>query len=78
MLSIVSSSKLDRAEGRISDLEDRSIEAIHSESKREKKCVTLKTRSSHLGTVEMNLTRNHEVADLIPGLAQWVKDPALP
>ena len=24
-----------------------------------------------------NLTRNHEVADLIPSLAQWVKDLAL-
>ena len=39
-----------------------------------KKC----PRSSHRGTVEMNPTRNHEVAGSIPGLAQRVKEPALP
>ena len=34
-------------------------------------------RSSHLGTAERNPTRNHEVVGAIPGLTQWVKDPAL-
>ena len=33
--------------------------------------------SSHHGSVVRNLASIHEDTDLIPGLAQWVKDPVL-
>ena len=39
-----------------------------------KKNTKIQKRSSCCGAAETNPTRNHKVADSIPGLARWVKD----
>ena len=43
-----------------------------------KKLILINLGSSHCGSVEKNLTSIYEDTGSIPGLAQWVKDPALP
>ena len=56
----------------------------HSPSKNIYSCLSQpshifkKCGSSHCGSVVMNLTSIHEDAGLIPRLAQWVEDLALP
>ena len=65
-------SRIQKAEEWISEEEQRLVQITDVEGNEKKDWV-----SSHCYTVEMNLSRNHEVVDLIPGLAQWVMGPAL-
>ena len=39
---------------------------------------TVQVGSSHCGSVVINPASIHEDVGSIPGLTQWVKDPALP
>ena len=52
--------------------------AALEKAKRKKKKKKIPFRSSHCGSVEMNLISIHEDKGSIPGLAQGVKDLALP
>ena len=54
------------------------IHEFHTQGNCLKLYITGINWSSSCGAVEINPTRNREVAALMPGLAQWVKDLALP
>ena len=61
-------------ESSVHTLELRSLSCTYKEFHLSK---TSGFRSSHRGSAETNLTSIHESEGLIPGLAQWVKDPVL-
>jgi len=54
------------------------MENFQLEMKEKRSSSIWMSRSSHCGSEIMNPTSIHEDSGLIPGPAQWVKDPALP
>ena len=63
-----------------SDSEATGESSIYTQTGQDKQDLKRGTkRSSHRGAAETNLNRNScEVASMIPGLSQWVKDLVLP
>ena len=59
-------------------MEDRSRSDKFFMTLKKKKNKKQPLRSYHCGSVVTNQTSVHEEKCLIPGLVQWVKDPALP
>ena len=53
------------------------MQQVHPALRDRIKTKYMQIRSPHGGTVVMNPTSIHEDTGSIPGLAQWVKDPAL-
>ena len=51
--------------------------ALKRQKDKKRKKRKRKRGSSHCGSAEINLTSIHEDTGLLPGLAQWVKDPVL-
>ena len=50
---------------------------LHAENPKDAIRKLVELWSLHRGAAETNLTRSHEVAGLIPGLAQWVTELVL-
>ena len=65
---------ISRRKQRLHEMWLSSLKAVHSEKMK----LGGKPGSSHCGSGPVKLTRIQEDVGLIPGLAQWAKDPASP